>query len=131
MKINREYTIYIYWSKSGLLACFDNGNTWLVPLIIRRSLKKKKKKDNPYKLNKAMPLPLALLNTFLLVPLKIDFYSGGILITAVGSNMDSVSEPVMEVTAVSPTGRNQYFQVSLTVNSYMVMPITMLLLFEI
>ncbi len=29
----------------------------------------------------------------------------------VGSNMDSVAEQVMEVTAVNPTGRNQYFQV--------------------
>ncbi len=36
--------------------------------------------------------------------------SGGILITVLGTNVDSVSEPVMEVTAVSPNGRNQYFQ---------------------
>ena len=38
-------------------------------------------------------------------------YSGGTLFTAIGSNMDSVSKPVMEVSAVSPRGRNQYFQV--------------------
>ena len=49
-----------------------------------------------------------ILLNFILV--NIDF-SGGVPITVVGRNMDSVSEPVMEVTAVSPTGRNQYFQV--------------------
>ncbi len=36
--------------------------------------------------------------------------NGGILITVFGTNIDSISEPVMEVTAVSPNGRNQYFQ---------------------
>ena len=38
--------------------------------------------------------------------------SGGILITALGSHLDSVAEPQMVVTVVTPGGANVYYQVS-------------------
>ncbi len=43
--------------------------------------------------------------------------SGGTWITVIGSNIDSVSESVMEVTAVTPRGRNQYFMPCTVLNN--------------
>ena len=75
-----EYTTYIYWSKCGQLANVPNDNKWVLVMIMvreyyiyiewaieqgkrktacnkeKKEKEMEKKKDNPHKLNKTMPM---------------------------------------------------------------------------